>query len=198
MFDTTIENELMVNSREDLSQHLNTIEEAIADIKAGKVIIVVDDEDRENEGDLVIPAQMATPDAINFMAMHGRGLICLSLDRRRVEALGLEPMSRDNRESMQTAFTTSIEAKEGVTTGISAADRSRTVLVAIDEGKGPDDIVSPGHVFPLTARDGGVLERRGQTEASVYITAQPDGQIDADTVEAGRSGTAAAFRRAIR
>ncbi len=132
--------------------------------------ILVDDEDRENEGDLIIPAQMATPDAINFMATHGRGLICLSLDRKRVEALGLEPMSRDNRESMQTAFTTSIEAKEGVTTGISAADRSRTVLVAIDEGKGPDDIVSPGHVFPLTARDGGVLVRAGHTEAAVDIS----------------------------
>jgi 3,4-dihydroxy 2-butanone 4-phosphate synthase/GTP cyclohydrolase II len=132
--------------------------------------ILVDDEDRENEGDLIIPAQMATPDAINFMATHGRGLICLSLDRKRVEALGLEPMSRDNRESMQTAFTTSIEAKTGVTTGISAADRARTVSVAIDASKGPDDIVTPGHVFPLAARDGGVLVRAGHTEAAVDIS----------------------------
>jgi len=132
--------------------------------------ILVDDEDRENEGDLIIPAQMATPSAINFMATHGRGLICLSLDRKRVEALGLQPMSRDNRESMQTAFTTSIEAKEGVTTGISAADRARTVTVAIDSSKGPDDIVTPGHVFPLAARDGGVLVRAGHTEAAVDIS----------------------------
>ena len=132
--------------------------------------ILVDDEDRENEGDLIIPAQMATPVAINFMATHGRGLICLALDRKRVDALGLEPMSRDNRESMQTAFTTSIEAKEGVTTGISAADRARTVSVAIDAGKGPADIVKPGHVFPLTARDGGVLVRAGHTEAAVDIS----------------------------
>ena len=145
-------------------------EEIIDEARNGRMFILVDDEDRENEGDLIIPAQMATPDAINFMATHGRGLICLSLDRRRVEALGLEPMTRENRESMQTAFTTSIEAKHGVTTGISAADRSRTVLVAIDEGKGPDDIVSPGHVFPLAARDGGVLVRAGHTEAAVDIS----------------------------
>ena len=145
-------------------------EEIIDEARNGRMFILVDDEDRENEGDLVIPAQMATPSAINFMATHGRGLICLSLDRKRVEALGLEPMSRDNRESMQTAFTTSIEAKEGVTTGISAADRARTVTVAIDPAKGPDDIVSPGHVFPLTARDGGVLVRAGHTEAAVDIS----------------------------
>ena len=145
--------------------------EAIIDeARNGRMFILVDDEDRENEGDLVIPAQMATPNAINFMATHGRGLICLSLDSKRVAALGLEPMSRDNRESMQTAFTTSIEAKSGVTTGISAADRSRTVSVAIDPTKGPDDIVTPGHVFPLTARDGGVLVRAGHTEAAVDIS----------------------------
>ena len=145
-------------------------EEIIDEARNGRMFILVDDEDRENEGDLVIPAQMATPNAINFMATHGRGLICLSLDSKRVKALGLEPMSRDNRESMQTAFTTSIEAKTGVTTGISAADRSRTVSVAIDPTKGPDDIVSPGHVFPLTARDGGVLVRAGHTEAAVDIS----------------------------
>ena len=145
-------------------------EEIIDEARNGRMFILVDDEDRENEGDLVIPAQMATPDAVNFMATHGRGLICLSLDRKRIEALGLEPMSRDNRESMQTAFTTSIEAKHGVTTGISAADRARTVSVAIDSSKGPDDIVTPGHVFPLAARDGGVLVRAGHTEAAVDIS----------------------------
>ena len=145
-------------------------EEIIDEARNGRMFILVDDEDRENEGDLIIPAQMATPNAINFMAKHGRGLICLALDRKRVDALGLQPMSRDNRESMQTAFTTSIEAKEGVTTGISAADRSRTVSVAIDSSKGPDDIVTPGHVFPLAARDGGVLVRAGHTEAAVDIS----------------------------
>jgi 3,4-dihydroxy 2-butanone 4-phosphate synthase/GTP cyclohydrolase II len=132
--------------------------------------ILVDDEERENEGDLIIPAQMATPDAVNFMATHGRGLICLALDRPRVETLDLEPMARENKESMQTAFTISIEAREGVTTGISAADRARTISVAIDAAKGPADIVSPGHVFPLTARDGGVLVRAGHTEAAVDIS----------------------------
>ncbi len=145
-------------------------EEIINEARNGRMYILVDDEDRENEGDLIIPAQMATPDAINFMATHGRGLICLSLDSARVEKLGLEPMSRNNKESMQTAFTTSIEAKDGVTTGISAADRARTVSVAIDASKGADDIVTPGHVFPLTARDGGVLVRAGHTEAAVDIS----------------------------
>ena len=146
------------------------IEEIIDEARNGRMYILVDDEDRENEGDLIIPGQMATPAAINFMATHGRGLICLSLDKKRVDALGLEPMSRNNKESMQTAFTISIEAKEGVTTGISAADRARTVAVAIDATKGPDDIVTPGHVFPLTARDGGVLVRAGHTEAAVDIS----------------------------
>jgi 3,4-dihydroxy 2-butanone 4-phosphate synthase/GTP cyclohydrolase II len=134
------------------------------------MFVLVDDEDRENEGDLVIPAQMATPDAINFMATHGRGLICLALAPDRVAALGLQPMSRTNRSRMETAFTTSIEARDGVTTGISAADRARTVSVAIDAAKGPDDIVSPGHVFPLVAREGGVLVRAGHTEAAVDIS----------------------------
>lgn len=146
------------------------IEEIIDEARNGRMYILVDDEDRENEGDLIIPAQMATPMAINFMATHGRGLICLALDGKRVEKLGLEPMTRNNRESMQTAFTISIEAKEGVTTGISAADRARTVSVAIDATKGPEDIVTPGHVFPLTARDGGSLVRAGHTEAAVDIS----------------------------
>ncbi len=146
------------------------IEAIIDEARNGRMYILVDDEDRENEGDLIIPAQMATPTAINFMATHGRGLICLALARKRVETLALEPMARDNRESMQTAFTTSIEAREGVTTGISAADRARTVSVAIDAAKGKDDIVTPGHVFPLVARDGGVLVRAGHTEAAVDIS----------------------------
>lgn len=146
------------------------IEEIIDEARNGRMYILVDDEDRENEGDLIIPAQMATPQAVNFMATHGRGLICLALDKARVDALALEPMSRNNKESMQTAFTISIEAKEGVTTGISAADRARTVSVAIDATKGPDDIVTPGHVFPLMARDGGTLVRAGHTEAAVDIS----------------------------
>ncbi|WP_332817291.1 3,4-dihydroxy-2-butanone-4-phosphate synthase [Sphingopyxis sp.] len=144
-------------------------EEIIAEARNGRMFILVDDEDRENEGDLVIPAQMATPDAVNFMATHGRGLICLTLTRARVDQLGLELMSRNNGTRHETAFTTSVEAREGVTTGISAADRARTVSVAIDASKGRDDIVTPGHVFPLIARDGGVLVRAGHTEASVDI-----------------------------
>jgi 3,4-dihydroxy 2-butanone 4-phosphate synthase/GTP cyclohydrolase II len=149
---------------------LASIEEIIDEARNGRMFILVDDEDRENEGDLVIPAQMATPQAINFMATHGRGLICLALTRERVEQLALTPMSRTNREAMQTAFTVSIEAREGVTTGISAADRARTISVAIDASKGPDDIVTPGHVFPLMARDGGTLVRAGHTEAAVDIS----------------------------
>jgi 3,4-dihydroxy 2-butanone 4-phosphate synthase/GTP cyclohydrolase II len=144
--------------------------EAIIDeARNGRMFILVDDDDRENEGDLVIPAQMATPDAINFMARHGRGLICLALGKERVEQLGLEPMARINRTSMETAFTVSIEARDGVTTGISAADRARTIAVAIDAANGPDAIVSPGHVFPLVARPGGVLVRAGHTEAAVDV-----------------------------
>ena len=146
------------------------IEEIIEEARNGRMFILVDDEDRENEGDLIIPAQMATPDAINFMATHGRGLICLTLTKARVETLGLELMSRANGTRHETAFTTSIEAREGVTTGISAGDRARTVSVAIDAGKGKDDIVTPGHVFPLIARDGGVLVRAGHTEAAVDIS----------------------------
>ncbi len=154
----------------DDSPTLVPIEEIIEEARNGRMYILVDDEDRENEGDLIIPAQMATPDAINFMATHGRGLICLAMSRERVEQLGLPPMVSENRESMQTAFTVSIEAKDGVTTGISAADRARTVSVAVDGSKGPADIVSPGHIFPLTARDGGVLVRAGHTEAAVDIS----------------------------
>ncbi len=145
------------------------IEEIIDEARNGRMFILVDDEDRENEGDLVIPAQMATPDAINFMATHGRGLICLSLSKARVDALGLELMSRANGTRHETAFTTSIEALEGVTTGISAADRARTISVAIDSSKGKADIVTPGHVFPLVAREGGVLVRAGHTEAAVDV-----------------------------
>jgi 3,4-dihydroxy 2-butanone 4-phosphate synthase / GTP cyclohydrolase II len=146
------------------------IEEIIDEARNGRMFILVDDEDRENEGDLVIPAQMATPDAVNFMATHGRGLICLTLTKQRVDQLGLDLMSRANGTRHETAFTTSIEAREGVTTGISAGDRARTVSVAIDAGKGRDDIVTPGHVFPLIARDGGVLVRAGHTEAAVDIS----------------------------
>jgi 3,4-dihydroxy 2-butanone 4-phosphate synthase / GTP cyclohydrolase II len=146
------------------------IEEIIEEARNGRMYILVDDEDRENEGDLVIPAQMATPDAINFMATHGRGLICLTLTKKRVDELGLELMSRANGTRHETAFTTSIEAREGVTTGISAADRARTVSVAIDTSKTRADITTPGHVFPLIARDGGVLVRAGHTEAGVDIS----------------------------
>jgi 3,4-dihydroxy 2-butanone 4-phosphate synthase/GTP cyclohydrolase II len=145
------------------------IEEIIDEARNGRMFVLVDDEDRENEGDLIIPAQMATPNAINFMATHGRGLICLAMTKGRVDQLGLELMSRANGTRHETAFTTSIEAREGVTTGISAADRARTVSVAIDATKGRDDIVTPGHVFPLVAREGGVLVRAGHTEASVDI-----------------------------
>src|SRR3954463_10585188 len=148
---------------------LSTPEEVIEEARNGRMFILVDDEDRENEGDLIIPAQMATPDAINFMATHGRGLICLALTRQRIDQLGLQLMSRHNGTRHETAFTTSIEAKEGVTTGISAADRARTVSVAIDAAKGPEHIVTPGHVFPLGARDGGVLIRAGHTEAAVDV-----------------------------
>jgi len=149
---------------------LASIEEIIDEARNGRMFVLVDDEDRENEGDLVIPAQMATPAAINFMATHGKGLICLSMTKARCNQLQLELMSSNNRTRHETAFTTSIEAREGVTTGISAADRARTISVAIDAGKTADDIVTPGHVFPLVARDGGVLVRAGHTEAAVDIS----------------------------
>jgi 3,4-dihydroxy 2-butanone 4-phosphate synthase/GTP cyclohydrolase II len=148
---------------------LSPIDEIIEDLRNGRMIILVDAEDRENEGDLVIPAQMATPDAINFMAKHGRGLICLSLTRQRADQLRLEYMSRQSEARKRTAFTVSIEAREGVATGISAHDRARTIATAIDPTKDYRDIVSPGHVFPLIAREGGVLVRAGHTEASVDL-----------------------------
>ncbi|MEP2494802.1 MAG: 3,4-dihydroxy-2-butanone-4-phosphate synthase [Parasphingorhabdus sp.] len=147
-----------------------TAEEIINEARNGRMYILVDDEDRENEGDLIIPAQMATPDAINFMAKYGRGLICLAMAKDRVEELGLDMMSQNNRGAYETAFTISIEAREGVTTGISAADRARTVAVAIDPNQGKEGIVTPGHVFPLQARNGGVLVRAGHTEAAVDVS----------------------------
>jgi 3,4-dihydroxy 2-butanone 4-phosphate synthase/GTP cyclohydrolase II len=149
---------------------LSSPEEIVDEARNGRMFILVDDEDRENEGDLVIPAQMATPDAINFMATHGRGLICLAMTKERVDQLGLDLMSRNNGTRHETAFTVSIEAREGVTTGISAADRARTVAVAIDGSRGKADIVTPGHVFPLVARPGGVLIRAGHTEAAVDVS----------------------------
>jgi 3,4-dihydroxy 2-butanone 4-phosphate synthase/GTP cyclohydrolase II len=153
----------------DLSKYLSSAEELIEEARNGRMFILVDDEDRENEGDLVIPAQFATPDAINFMARHARGLICLAMTRARVEKLGLPLMSRQNGTRHQTAFTVSIEAREGVTTGISAADRAKTIAVAISPDSTRDDITTPGHVFPLVAREGGTLVRAGHTEASVDI-----------------------------
>lgn len=149
---------------------ISPIEDILEDARNGRPYILVDAEDRENEGDVIIPAQFATPDQINFMARHARGLICLAITADRARQLRLPPMAADNRTSMGTAFTVSIEAREGVTTGISAADRARTVQVASDPTKGADDIVSPGHVFPLVARDGGVLVRTGHTEAAVDIS----------------------------
>ncbi|MFN4040092.1 MAG: 3,4-dihydroxy-2-butanone-4-phosphate synthase [Brevundimonas sp.] len=149
---------------------ISPIEDILEDARNGRPYILVDAEDRENEGDVIIPAQFATPDQINFMARHARGLICLAMTSERARQLRLPPMAAENRTSMGTAFTVSIEAREGVTTGISAADRARTVQVASDPTKGADDIVSPGHIFPLVARDGGVLVRTGHTEAAVDIS----------------------------
>lgn len=146
-----------------------TVEEAIEEIRAGAMVVVVDAADRENEGDLTIAAQFATPDVINFMATHGRGLICLGLTGERCDELGLRLMTEHNETPFGTAFTVSIEAREGISTGISAHDRSRTIQVAIDPSKGPHDIVQPGHVFPLRAAPGGVLQRAGQTEAAVDL-----------------------------
>ena len=148
---------------------ISTIEDIIDEARKGRMFILVDHEDRENEGDLVIPAQMATPEIINFMATHGKGLICLTLPGERIDQLGLPLMASSNSSRHETAFTVSIEAREGVSTGISAHDRARTVAVAIDDAKGAADIATPGHVFPLRARDGGVLVRAGHTEAAVDI-----------------------------
>jgi 3,4-dihydroxy 2-butanone 4-phosphate synthase/GTP cyclohydrolase II len=146
-----------------------TVEEALEDVRAGRMIVVCDDEDRENEGDLTLAAQFATPEAINFMAKEGRGLICLALTPQRCDELGLDLMAAKNESPFETAFTVSIEARDGVTTGISAADRARTIQVAIDPGSAPRDLVQPGHIFPLKAKPGGVLERTGQTEAAVDL-----------------------------
>jgi 3,4-dihydroxy 2-butanone 4-phosphate synthase/GTP cyclohydrolase II len=146
-----------------------TIKEAVAEIREGRMVVVVDDPNRENEGDLTIAAQFATPEAINFMATHARGLICLCLTEERADEMGLRPMTDHNEAPLGTAFTVSVEAREGVTTGISAADRSRTIQVAIHPDSTPHDLVQPGHVFPLRAKPGGVLERIGQTEAAVDL-----------------------------
>ncbi|MFB3102576.1 MAG: 3,4-dihydroxy-2-butanone-4-phosphate synthase [Alphaproteobacteria bacterium] len=155
-------------SGEDLSI-LSPIEDIIDDARNGRMFILIDDEDRENEGDLVIPAQMATPDVVNFMATHGRGLICLALTRERVQQLELSLQPQSRRGGLETAFTVSIEARDGVTSGISARDRARTINVTIDPHSTAEDIVTPGHVFPLAARDGGVLVRAGHTEAGVDL-----------------------------
>lgn len=152
-----------------LSSALSTTEELIEEARNGRMVILVDDEDRENEGDLFVPAQMCTPEAVNFMATHARGLICLALTHERADALRLPMMTLHNKSANQTAFTISIEAAQGVSTGISAHDRARTIAVAIDPTTGADDVVSPGHVFPLTARTGGTLVRAGHTEAAVDI-----------------------------
>ena len=151
----------------DYSDAISSVEEILEDARNGRMFILVDHEDRENEGDLVVPAQMATPEAVNFMATYGRGLICLSLPGERIDRLGLPLMASDNSSRHETAFTVSIEAREGVTTGISAHDRARTVAVAIDPTKTGADIATPGHIFPLRAREGGVLVRAGHTEAAV-------------------------------
>ena len=171
-----------------LSTYLSSAEELIEEARAGRMFVLVDDEDRENEGDLVIPAQFATPEAINFMAKHARGLICLALTRARVERLGLPLMAQANGTRHQTAFTVSIEAREGVTTGISAADRAHTVAVAINAETGRDDIVTPGHVFPLRARPGGVRARPGHTEAGVdfcRLAGLPEVAVICELVEDG-------------
>lgn len=148
---------------------LSTIEEAVEDIRNGKMIIIVDDEDRENEGDLVCAAEKVTPEIINFMAIHGRGLVCLPLTEERCDYLQLPPQTSENTSGFGTAFTVSIEAREGVTTGISAADRAKTILTAVSPMTTPKDLARPGHIFPLRAKNGGVLVRVGQTEASVDI-----------------------------
>ena len=151
-------------------EFISSIEDIIKDAKSGKMFILVDDPDRENEGDLIIPAQMINPESINLMAKYGRGLICLALTKKRIDELQLPLMNPSNQKNDLTAFTVSIEARDGVTTGISAADRSHTISVAINNDKKKDDLVSPGHIFPLMAWEGGVLERAGHTEAAVDIS----------------------------
>src|SRR5207253_9285887 len=179
-----------------------TIEEAIEDIRQGKFVVVVDAADRENEGDLTIAAQFATPEAVNFMTKEGRGLICLCLTEDRCDELALRQMTDRNETPYGTAFTISVEAREGVTTGISAPDRSRTIQVAIDPSSGPDDLVQPGHVFPLRAREGGVLVRAGQTEAAVDLCRlaglEPAGVICEVTNADGSMARLPALRRFAR
>src|SRR4051812_28131003 len=150
---------------------VSPVEDIIAELKAGRMVILVDEEDRENEGDLVIAAEFVTAEAINFMAKHGRGLICLTLTEKRCQALNLPLMVNDNRSPLGTNFTLSIEAAKGVTTGISAADRARTVLAAVNKNAKPEDLVQPGHIFPLMAQNGGVLVRAGHTEAGCDLAA---------------------------
>ncbi len=159
----------MTGHKTEYTDAISSVEEIIADARAGRMFILVDHEDRENEGDLVIPAEMADTAAVNFMATHGRGLICLAMTAKRIDELGLPLMAAKNSSRHETAFTVSIEAREGVSTGISAADRALTVATAIDEAKGGADLATPGHVFPLRARDGGVLVRAGHTEAAVDV-----------------------------
>jgi 3,4-dihydroxy 2-butanone 4-phosphate synthase/GTP cyclohydrolase II len=149
---------------------IKRIEEALRQIREGKIVILVDDEDRENEGDLCMAAELATPETLNFMAKYGRGLICVTLTEKRADELNLPPMVDDNTSLYRTAFTISIDARDGVTTGISASDRAKTILTCVDENARPDDLVRPGHIFPLRARDGGVLVRTGQTEGSVDLS----------------------------
>lgn len=149
------------------SADVSPIDEILVEIRAGRMVVLVDEEDRENEGDLVLAAEHVTPEAINFMARFGRGLICLTLTEARCRQLGLTPMARDNKSPYSTAFTVSIEAAEGVTTGISAHDRALTIAAAVSRNAQPDDIVQPGHVFPIMARPGGVLVRAGHTELAV-------------------------------
>lgn len=148
---------------------VSPIEEIIQEARQGRMFILADDESRENEGDFILPAQFVTPQAINFMITHGRGLVCLALEKARIDALGLPLMAQRNESRFHTAFTVSIEAREGTTTGISAFERAHTIAVAVDPAKGPRDIVTPGHIFPLVAQEGGVLTRAGHTEASVDI-----------------------------
>jgi 3,4-dihydroxy 2-butanone 4-phosphate synthase / GTP cyclohydrolase II len=159
----------MAEQTESTTRPFAAVEDAIEDIRRGRMVVVCDDENRENEGDLTMAAQFATPEAVNFMAKEARGLICLALTPERCDELGLDLMAAKNESPFQTAFTISVEAREGVTTGISAADRARTIQVAVDPGAAPEDLVQPGHVFPLKAKDGGVLERAGQTEAAVDL-----------------------------
>ena len=159
----------MSESRAETENIFSSIEDAMEDLRQGKMIVIVDDEDRENEGDLMIASDKVTPEAINFMAKYGRGLICLALTEERTSELGLSMMVENNQSLFETPFTISIDASKGVTTGISASDRARTILTAIDPTTKPHDLVKPGHIFPLRARDGGVLVRMGQTEASVDI-----------------------------